>query len=344
MKILAIKFKQLGDVAIMVPALRAMREHWPDAEIHVLVEESAVPLLQHLPWIQKVWGLPRARGHMRLKKTLPLISQLRKERFDRTSDFVGNDRGAIISALIGARERIGLHAPKGFVGRRFCYSEVIEERTLNLVKADLYSVEHWGVPFPSSLHHELHADPDLKPFAEARLPLPNTILCHLSASMPKREWPIGWWAEIAKRCRLAGMPIVFSAGPGERDQSLLADFKALSPEVDCLPQTNDLGEFLAILARAGMFVGSDSGPLHFAVGLGTPSIGMYGPMLPDRVAPLAGPLSALVGGPCDCDCHARACASSTPCIAGVSIDRLWKEIESIYKKTYHPTTPKCSTN
>ena len=92
MKILAIKFKQLGDVAIMVPALRALREHWPEAEIHVLVEEAAVPILQHLPWIQKVWGLPRKRGSARLKSTIPLLAQLRKERFDRSVDFVGNDR------------------------------------------------------------------------------------------------------------------------------------------------------------------------------------------------------------------------------------------------------------
>lgn len=337
MKILAIKFKQLGDVAIMVPALRAMREYWPDAEIHVLVEELAVPLLRHLPWIQKVWGLPRSRGNMRLRQTLPLISQLRKERYDRTIDFVGNDRGAIISALIGAPERVGLHAPKGFFGRRFCYSKVLEERTLNLVIADLYSVEHWGVPFPSSLNHEIHSDPDLKPFAEAQLPDPNTILCHISASMPKREWPIGWWAEIDKRCRSAGIPIFFSAGPCERDQSLLADLKTLSMEVQCLPKTNCLGEFLAIIARAGMFVGSDSGPLHFAVGLGTTSIGMYGPMLPDRVAPLSGPLSALVGGPCDCDCHARVCISATPCFTGISIDRLWKEIEFIYSNKLSST-------
>jgi len=330
MKILAIKFKQLGDVAIMVPALRALREHWPEAEIHVLVEEAAVPILQHLPWIQKVWGLPRKRGSARLKSAIPLLAQLRKERFDRSVDFVGNDRGAIISLLIGARMRLGLNAPKGFTGRRLCYSKAVEETTLNLVRADLNTLAPWGVPYPSSLKHELHPDPELRAFAKRHLPDPNTILCHLSASMAKREWPLTWWAEISKRAQSADLPLVFSAGPGERDQSLLADLKALSPDIHCLRETKDLGSFLAILARAGMFIGSDSGPFHFAAGLGTPAIGLFGPMLPERVAPLEGNFRALVGRECTCCVHARACDSPTPCIEGVSIDRLWEAIQSLF--------------
>ena len=331
MKILAIKFKQLGDVAIMGPALRALREHWPEAEIHVLVEEAAVPLLQHLPWIQKVWGLPRKRGSARLKSTLPLIAKLRRECFDRSVDFVGNDRGAIISLMIGAQKRLGLHAPKGFLGRRLCYSETAVEKTTNLVRCDLHTLEPWGVPLPSSLKHELYSDPALHTFAEHQLPNPNSILCHLSASMPKREWPIAWWAEIAKKARTVGLPLVFSAGPGERDQSLLTELRHLSPDSHFLTKTTDLSSFLAILARTRMFVGSDSGPFHFAVGLGTPSIGLFGPMLPERVAPLEGNFRTLVGGPCTCCVHARTCTSPYPCIQGVTVDRLWEEIMLVYK-------------
>jgi ADP-heptose:LPS heptosyltransferase len=332
MKILAIKFKQLGDVAIMVPALRALREHWPDAEIHVLVEEAAVPILEHLPWLQKVWGLPRKRGSARFKSTLPLIAQLRKERFDRSVDFVGNDRGAIISMVIGAKNRLGLNAPLGFAGRRFCYSQTAAEKTTNLVRCDLHTLEPWGVPWPSSLKHELYPDPAHRVFAGQQLPDPNTILCHLSASMAKREWPVAWWAEIAQRARNAGLPLVFSAGPGTRDQALLADLKALSPEIHYLKETKDLGAFLAILARAGMFIGSDSGPFHFAVGLGTPAIGLFGPMLPERVAPLEGNFRTLVGQECTCSVHARECTSPNPCIQGITVDRLWQEMIALFSK------------
>jgi ADP-heptose:LPS heptosyltransferase len=331
MKILAIKFKQLGDVAIMVPALRALREHWPEAEIHVLVEEAAVPILQHLLWIDRVWGLPRKRGSARLNSTLPLIARLRKERFDRSVDFVGNDRGAIISLLIGAKKRLGLNAPLGFAGRRFCYSETAVEKTTNLVRCDLHTLEPWGVPPPSSLRHELYPDPALRAFAEQQLPDPNTILCHLSASMAKREWPVAWWVEIEKKARIADLRLVFSAGPSVREQALLTELKSLSPDSHFLPKTTDISEFLVVLARARMFVGSDSGPFHFAVGLGTPSIGLFGPMLPERVAPLEGNFRNLIGGQCTCCVHARECTSLTPCIQGVTVDRLWEEIISLFQ-------------
>jgi len=256
---------------------------------------------------------------------------LRKERFDRSVDFVGNDRGAIISMLIGAKKSLGLKAPKGFAGRRFCYSETGVEKTTNLVRCDLHTLDPWNVPWPSSLKHELHPDPALRTFAEQQLPDRNTILCHLSASMAKREWPVAWWAEIAKKARTAGLPLVFSAGPGDRDQALLSELKSLCPDSHCLQRTTDLGAFLAILARAGMFVGSDSGPFHFAVGLGTPSIGLFGPMLPERVAPLEGNFRALVGRECTCCVHARECTSLTPCIQGVTVERLWEEIMRVYK-------------
>ena len=149
--------------------------------------------------------------------------------------------------------------------------------------------------------------------------------------MPKREWPIAWWAEIAKKARTVGLPLVFSAGPGERDQSLLTELRHLSPDSHFLTKTTDLSSFLAILARTRMFVGSDSGPFHFAVGLGTPSIGLFGPMLPERVAPLEGNFRTLVGGPCTCCVHARTCTSPYPCIQGVTVDRLWEEIMLVYK-------------
>ena len=124
--------------------------------------------------------------------------------------------------------------------------------------------------------------------------------------------------------------VVFSAGPGDRDQALLTELKSLSPDSHFLPKTTCLGEFLAILARAGMFIGSDSGPFHFAVGLDTPSIGLFGPMLPERVAPLEGNFRTLVGGECTCCVHARTCTSPTPCIHGVSVGRLWEEINRVY--------------
>lgn len=81
MKILAIQFKYLGDAVFLVPALRALREHQPECELHVLVAAEAVPVLEHLPWLTKVWPMPRTRGKARIRESWPIIRALRRERF-----------------------------------------------------------------------------------------------------------------------------------------------------------------------------------------------------------------------------------------------------------------------
>ena len=106
MKILALQFRYLGDAVLLTPALRAIKEHFADCSLHVLVSEEVIPLLQHLPWLDRVWAFPRKRGSANLRSSWPVIRDLRRERFDCSVDFVGSDRGALVSLLCGARERL----------------------------------------------------------------------------------------------------------------------------------------------------------------------------------------------------------------------------------------------
>ena len=122
-KILAIQFKYLGDAVLLTPALRALRKQFPDAELHLLVPEEVAPVLQHLPWLNRVWPMPRRRGSASLRQTWPVVRALRRERFDRSVDFAGNDRGAILSLLIGKKTaRLGRT-------RRFLWPPVLLQPT-----------------------------------------------------------------------------------------------------------------------------------------------------------------------------------------------------------------------
>ena len=123
MKILVIQFKALGDTVLLVPALKALRQKFPDCALHVLVKEEAAPILRHLPWLTRVWTMPRVRGKARFRESWPIVRALRRERFDRSVDFGGNDRGAILSWLCRARRRLGPVHQGGFLWRSFCYTE-----------------------------------------------------------------------------------------------------------------------------------------------------------------------------------------------------------------------------
>ena len=104
-KILVIQFKYLGDAVFITPALQALHRQHPTAELHILVASEVAPIFKHFPAIKKVWALPRERGKAKLRESLPFVLSLRKEKFDLSIDFVGNDRGGILSLLVGAKSR-----------------------------------------------------------------------------------------------------------------------------------------------------------------------------------------------------------------------------------------------
>ncbi|MCX6928986.1 MAG: glycosyltransferase family 9 protein, partial [Verrucomicrobia bacterium] len=259
MKILAIQFRYLGDAALMTPALRAILEHFPGLALHVLVAEEIAPLLQHLPGLTRVWAFPRRRGQAKPALSWPVIRALRQERFDRSVEFGGNDRGAIVSLLCGARQRLGPLWPGGFLGRRFCYTHthrMLPGGHQSLMNFQLLSA--WGIAAPECPRLEIYPDPALAKVAEQLLPRP-LILCHLATSQPKKEWPLAHWAELYRRATAGGLELAFSTGITPREQALLEDLKQRLPGVPTLPAVPDLPTFLAVLTRARLFVSGDTG-------------------------------------------------------------------------------------
>jgi ADP-heptose:LPS heptosyltransferase len=318
MKILAMQFRYFGDAVIMTPALRAIQEHFPDAALHVLVAKEVAPLFQHLPWLERVWAFPRARGKVRLRQSWPVIWALRRERFDRSVDFGSGDRGAIMSFLCGARERLAPAFHEGFLGRRYCYTQTIQiPESLHEVRRNLHLLSAWGIGHPSSLNMEIHTDPARDNVAAQLLPRP-AILCYLATGQPKKEWPLACWAEFYRQATGAGYEVIFSTGISPRDKAGLEDLKKLVPEAPSLPPIPDLPLFLAVLKRARLFVAGDTGPLHFAAGLRVPTIALFGPTLISQWSPLGQQHRVLQGGPCSCSARVGVCQSASPCMAAIS--------------------------
>jgi heptosyltransferase III len=318
MKILAIQFRYLGDAALMTPALRAIREHFPADALHVLVAEEVVPLLQHLPGLARVWAFPRRRGSAKPSLSWPIIRALREERFDRSVDFGGNDRGAVVSLLCGARQRLGPLWPGGFLGRRLCYTHTRRLQPgghQSLTNFQLLSA--WGIAAPDCPRIEIYADPTLAKVAEELLPRP-AILCHVATSQPKKDWPLAHWAELYRHAAAAGQDLVFSSGITPREQALLRELKQQLPGAPVLPVLSDLSTFLAVLKRARLFISGDTGPLHFAAGLGVPTIGLFGPSPACKWAPLGKQHRTLQADQCRCGTNTSVCLSASPCMAAVS--------------------------
>jgi len=341
-KILALQFKYFGDAVLLTPALRALRAHFPEAEIHLLAPEEIAPLFQHLPWLDRVWAMPRRRGRASLRETWPLIRALRRERFDRTVDFASNDRGAILSRLIGAPNRLGWNERAGFWGRRFFYNQRVEpDASPEPLVGQASSLpgpgrleacpthEHesarlarllsgWQIPMPASLEPVIRADPALAGAAKKLLPQDHAVVCHVASSQPRKEWPLPHWAEFHRRATALGRQLVFTTARGEREAGLMLELKKLAPAAIILPAISDLPLFLAVLERAAVFISGDTGPLHFAAGLGVPTISLFGPTAPARWAPVGAKHTVLAAAHCGCDGGSAVCTSARHCLADLS--------------------------
>ena len=327
-KILAIQFKYFGDAVLMTPSLRALREHFPHGKLHVLVPEKIATLLQPLPWLDRVWPMPHRRGSAALSQTWPVIRTLRRERFDRSVDFASNDRGAIASYLIGARQRLGWAEPGGFWGRQFCYNQRVspENKVQHESARQARLLSAWGI-VPSSLAAEIRPDPAQAAKAKKLLP-PGKIICHIASSQSKKEWPLRHWASLQPMAVAAGIELVFSTGVGAREESLLTDFKRLAPDAPVLKPVHDLALYLAVLQRARAFVSGDTGPLHFAAGLGVPTLALFGPSSPVQWAPVGPPHRFLSGSTCTCG-NVGVCESANHCLAAITPEQVFAEIKNL---------------
>ncbi len=156
------------------------------------------------------------------------------------------------------------------------------------------------------------------------------IVVHVSAGNPFRRWPEP--AFIRMVCALAGADparrIVLSSGPSDRlaaDRIAAAARAELGPAMaGRVPEFGDINlpELRALVARSGLFVGGDTGPLHIAATTGTPIVGIYGPTLSARSAPWRDPQAVtesvqLEGLPCR-PCEQRVCAPGDfRCLTGI---------------------------
>lgn len=327
-KILAIQFKYLGDAVFITPALRALKQQYPESEIHVLVAKEVAPLFAHLSWIDKVWAFPRTRGKAKISESWPFVSALRKERYDRSVDFVGNDRGAILSLLIGARIRLAPIKYHPTLLQKLAYTQTIETQSLPIswVNRHLQMLElSWQTPPTESKYMSIESDPALKKTAKNILKN-HTIICHLGTSQPKKEWPVYKWHEFYQLASKAGYKLAFSAGTNDRELGLLVGLKELAPEIYALPAMTDLSLFLAVLKQAKVVISGDTGPLHFAAGLGVKVIGLFG--TEDSVlhaAPIYGRNELIQSSLCTCLnelAQFPICQSNTSCMATISAGRV----------------------
>lgn len=309
------------------PAIGALKRRYPAAHITYLVEAPAAPVVRHHPAIDEVIVVERPRGLSRLTYDFALARRLRSQRFDLVIDFHGGPRSGFLTWASGATQRIGYAVP----GRHWSYtSRVAWSRSL--VPPTHSVVNQWALLQPLGIEPpDRAADPVAMPIdpeaaqrvaerlraatIDARAPV---IVMHVSAGNPFRRWPASSFAEAAASLAAAdpARRIIITSGPSESGaaESVAADARQRAGDAaEAIVRIGefDLAELRALVDRAALYIGGDSGPLHVAATTRTPIVALFGPTLPERSMPWRDPAiaaAAIDAGPLPCrPCHQRVC-------------------------------------
>ncbi|HTO70651.1 MAG TPA: glycosyltransferase family 9 protein [Myxococcota bacterium] len=319
-RILVIRLGALGDVVRTRFAFAGLRELWPAAQIDWLVEDRAAAGLVGLPGLSQRVEVPRRRLRARhpwvaLATLREFARELRSRDYDLSIDFHGVLRSAFLAWSARIPVRVGYAAPIAKEGSHWLQttSAPVEARHVSRFERNAALVRFLGGAVPAQ-PHVLELDPAREQLF-AGLPA-RFALVHPGTS-PKtgyKRWEADRFAAVARELfTRAGVETRVAFGPvaGEREAAR-AVVAAAGGAAELAPPTESLAEFLALLRRASLFVGCDSGPMHLASLAGTPVVAIFGPTDPVENAPSATIPHRIVRvdvgcNPCREGCPARAC-------------------------------------
>ena len=353
-RILIIKLGSIGDVVHTLPALADLKQSFPEAEIDWLVESKARVILNGNPWLHNVVEIDthkwrRSWSLQTLAEMRRIASSLRDRHYDVALDFQGLWKSAFLGKVSGAGKVIGfdrttLKEP----GCRMFYDEQIKPAPAVRHVIDIYKelLRSLGViPGPHRFH--LPVPSEDRQYISQQLSsrrMNDFIVLNPGGGWDTKNWAPENYALLHDKLRQeAGLPSVLTWGPGEE---LLVD-RVLRACVGTPPVTfpTSLYQLIALLRRAKLFVGGDTGPLHLAAACGTPIVGVFGPTDPLRNGPFS-PEDIVVSHQVPCGpCYKRTCPIyHKECMRLVQVEEVFQAVlRRLTLKKHNVSVPNSTT-
>lgn len=307
--VLIIPYMWIGDFVRGHTVVRVLKERWPNRPVDLLTTSLCAPLVDYMPGVRRgiVWDLPR--GRLALAKQQGLAKQLRDTGYGTALVMPRTWKSAIAPALAGIPQRTG------FVGEvRFglindwrwgekAMPRFIDKNAALALPASAPLPKEWPVPqlvVPTAEISAWRA-------ANGRGDSAAIALAPGSVGASKR-WT--YYADAARMFAERGLDVWVIGGPGEK--AIAEDIvRAGGPRVRDLTGT-DLRNGILAMAAAKVAISNDSGLMHIAAAIGTPTMGIFGPTSPYHWAPLNG-LAATVKRPTNLPCqpcHRPVCTAN----------------------------------
>ncbi len=281
-EILFIVTNRLGDVLLTTPLIRSVRRAYPDAELHVLVNEGARGILEGNPDIDQVIPMTLPAG---LRDSFTLLRRIWRA-YDLALTTQAGDRPVLYSILAGKSrfavvpsDRLRYRWKRWFVTS----AAPIDTQSLHTVIQDLRLADLLGIP----RCYEVVVPRVLDEAAVLNNVLPMDweheayVLLHTSPKFPYKYWTREGWRALSMSLVEKGFKVVVA---GSMDPSELAYVNqviaGIKDAVINLAGQLTLAEVSTLAKHAALYVGTDTVVTHMAAALGTPTVALFGPSRP----------------------------------------------------------------
>lgn len=321
-RFLVIRLSSIGDIVHALPAVAALGESFPKAEIHWVIEARYAGLLEGNPFVARAIQLDTLRWRREplspatLEEVARTVSSLRQAEYDAAVDFQGLVKSALLARLSRARERLGFSelwlrepAAAAFYTQRVSLRPAAPSLVRagsdrrypsadgHVIAMSLALVErlgarvpppcHWRFPLPHSAADDRYVEQAL---ARQLTGVGDFIIVNPGGGWKSKCWPPASYAELVRRLGPA-LPwkILLTGSPEEAPliEEILA--RAATARAHYFPSS--LSQFIALASRAKLFVGGDTGPMHLAAALGTPVVAIFNAAEPLNTPERNGPFS-----------------------------------------------------
>jgi heptosyltransferase-2 len=289
--ILIIPYMWIGDFVRNHTVVRVLKERWPNRPVDLLTTSLCAPLVDYMPGVREgiVWDLPRSR--LAVARQFGLAKLLRERNYGTALVLPRTWKAAIAPTLASIPERVG------FVGE-FRFGLINrwrwgEKRMPRFIDKNAALAQPDGAPLPPEW-----PVPQLRVPAEDIASWRQTNGLSAGAAVALAPGSVGvskrwtYYPEAARLLVERGLEVWVVGGPAEKGlaQEIVA---AGGPGVKDLTG-NDLRNGVLAMAAAGVAISNDSGLMHIAAALGTPTMGIFGPTSPYLWAPLNGLAATVV--------------------------------------------------
>lgn len=349
MRVLIVKMSAMGDIIHALPVLDYLHQVSPGIEVDWVVEEPFRDLLDGNPLVSrvhvvrtKVWRKhPLARETRR--EIARLKDDLQERNYDLLFDIQGNLKSGLVSWLSGVGQRIGFAREE----LQESVNLLFTNRQVPLRPQDRHITDQYlrlvSVPFGCDFR-EMRLATDIQTALEddaaasaliATLADGLVFLFHYGTTWQTKFWSESGWIALGKAVleRYPESTILLSWGSDAERKTvtgLAAAIGSGARVIDRYP----LKGLVALLKKVDLVVGGDTGPVHLAAAVGTPTVSFYRASDGKRSGP-RGKGDVIVQSPLHCArCFRTACDRDAECRASITVEALMKGIESVLGSTF----------